>query len=87
MRPLSLRPFLPRAAVRRRPVGGILPPCTRRGYAVQAPGAPTAEVFDRYVKFQQKERAALDVEESRNVDYVRDEVAKRLVERLLVKAM
>lgn len=55
-----------------------------RGYAVQAPGAPSLQVFDRRVKWLQKERAAADAEGSRNVDYLRDEVAARLTERLLV---
>ncbi|KAF1816112.1 S-adenosyl-L-methionine-dependent methyltransferase [Eremomyces bilateralis CBS 781.70] len=54
-----------------------------RGYAVQTPGAPTLQVFDRHTKWQQKERAAQDVETSRKVDYLRDEVAFRLCERLL----
>ncbi len=55
-----------------------------RSYAVQAPGAPTFNVFDRNVKYLQKERAASNVELSRQVDYLRDEVATRLCERLLV---
>ena len=33
----------------------------------------------------QKERAASDVEESRQTDYLKDEVAIRLSERLLVR--
>lgn len=56
----------------------------RRCYAVQTPGAATVEVFNSRTKWQQKERAARDVEGSRNVDYLRDEVASRLCERLLV---
>lgn len=56
-----------------------------RRYAVQTPGNPTLEVFDRKTKYLQKERAAHNVEESRNVDYLRDEVASRLSERLLVR--
>ncbi|KAI9710776.1 MAG: hypothetical protein M1828_002118 [Chrysothrix sp. TS-e1954] len=55
----------------------------RRQYAVQAPGTPTLEIFDRRTKYLQKERAASDVEASRRVDYLRDEVASRLCERLL----
>ncbi|KAE9982843.1 hypothetical protein EG328_010582 [Venturia inaequalis] len=55
----------------------------RRCYAVQTPGAPTVEVFNSRTKWQQKERAARDVEGSRSVDYLRDEVASRLCERLL----
>lgn len=55
-----------------------------RRYAVQAPGAPTLEVFNRHTKWQQREIAARNVEASRQVDYLRDEVASRLCERLLV---
>ena len=55
-----------------------------RRYAVQAPGAPTLQVFNRHTKWQQRERAARKVEASRQVDYLRDEVASRLCERLLV---
>jgi NADH dehydrogenase [ubiquinone] 1 alpha subcomplex assembly factor 5 len=42
------------------------------------------EVFNRKVKHLQKDRAARNVEESRKVDYLKDEVAMRLCERLLV---
>ncbi|MCJ1479505.1 hypothetical protein MMC13_008191 [Lambiella insularis] len=76
MKPLSLRPYLPPPAVRRR----ALP---FRSYAVQAPGAPTLQVFNRNTKYLQKERAASDTEHSRRVDYLKDEVATRLCERLL----
>ena len=55
----------------------------RRFYAVQTPGAPTVEVFDARTKWLQRERAASNVEHSRQVDYVRDEVAFRLCDRLL----
>lgn len=55
-----------------------------RSYAVQAPGAPRFQVFNRRTKWLQKERAASDVEESRQTDYLKDEVANRLSERLLV---
>lgn len=58
-----------------------------RRYAVQAPGAPTLQVFNRHTKWQQRERAARNVEESRQVDYLRDEVASRLCERLLVSGI
>lgn len=77
MRPFSLRPHLPTSALRRRG------PISRR-YAVQAPGAPTLEIFNQHVKYLQKERAASNPEQSRNVEYLRDEVAQRLCERLLV---
>lgn len=80
MRPRSLRPFLPLPALRRRP----LPQCATRNYAIQAPGAPTLQVFNSQTKLLQRERAASDAEASRRVDYLRDEVASRLCERLLV---
>ena len=43
-------------------------------------------VFDRQVKRRQRDRAAIknDGEASRTVDYLRNEVAERMVERLLV---
>lgn len=75
MRPGALRPWLHISALRRRP--GL------RSYAVQAPGAPTLEVFNQNVKFLQKERAATHIEHSRSADYLKDEVARRLVDRLL----
>jgi len=56
----------------------------RRGYAFQAAGAPVFEVFNRQTKWRQKERAAANVEASRQSDYLKDEVAARLCERLLV---
>ncbi len=42
------------------------------------------QVFNDNTKHLQRERAAADVEASRRVDYLRDEVADRLCERLLV---
>ena len=78
MKPASLRPFLPRPAIRRRQ---ILP---SQHYASQAPGPPTLQVFNDEIKHLQRERAAADVEGSRKVDYLRDEVASRLCERLPV---
>lgn len=73
-------------------IRAFIPPLTRRGlplraircYAVQAPGAPTMEIFSNQHKWMQKERAAANVEASRSVDYLRDEVASRLCERVLV---
>lgn len=56
-----------------------------RAYAVQTPTPMTLQVFDAASKHQQRERAALAAEGSRRVDYLRDEVAKRLCERLLVR--
>jgi len=77
MKPATLRPFLPRPAIRRR----IL---ISRSYAIQSPGQPTLQVFNRHIKYLQKERAASNVEKSRQTDYLKDEVAMRLSERLLV---
>lgn len=57
---------------------------TRRHYAFQASGAPVFEVFNRKSKWLQKEKAAANVEASRQADYLKDEVAIRLCERLLV---
>ncbi|OAA67144.1 methyltransferase type 11 [Niveomyces insectorum RCEF 264] len=54
-----------------------------RGYAFQAPGQPVYAVFNRRTKWLQKERAAADVEASRQADYLKDEVAMRLCERLV----
>ena len=54
-----------------------------RTYAVQAPGAPTVEVFSSHTKHLQKERAASATSQSRQVDYLRDEVASRLCDRIL----
>ncbi|KAM0154203.1 hypothetical protein ACHAQE_007339 [Botrytis cinerea] len=76
MKFLALRPFLPTPSITRRL-------CISRHYAVQSPGSPTLQVFDRHTKYLQKERAALDKEKSRQVDYLKDEVAMRLSERLL----
>lgn len=57
---------------------------TRRHYAFQASGPPVFEVFNRKSKWLQKEKAAANVETSRQADYLKDEVAIRLCERLLV---
>lgn len=75
MRPHALRPWLHISALRRLP--------TKRNYAVQAPGAPTLQVFNDTVKYLQKERAGRDVENSRKADYLKEEVAQRLADRLL----
>lgn len=54
-----------------------------------APTASAYRVFDRTAKRTQKDRAASrdGGERSRTVDYVRDEVADRLTERLLVMCL
>lgn len=55
----------------------------RRSYAVQQAGAPIASVFSNPTKYLQRSRSGANVTESRNVDYLRDEVATRLCTRLL----
>lgn len=60
---------------------------TRRSFASQTPGSPVFEVFNRRSKWLQKERAAANVEGSRQADYLKDEVAIRLCERLLVRPL
>lgn len=87
-------PFIPRLAFacRGRPYAATATATARasaaaarsRTYAVQTPGKQNLEVFNRKVKHLQKDRAARDVELSRKVDYLKDEVATRLCERLLV---
>ncbi|TKA47359.1 hypothetical protein B0A49_02112, partial [Cryomyces minteri] len=71
MRPISLRALT-------RPLPARRKPPTSRPYAVQAPGAPAFQVFNRHTKWLQKERAASNAELSRTVDGVKDEVARRL---------
>ncbi|RYC63195.1 hypothetical protein CHU98_g3019 [Xylaria longipes] len=56
---------------------------TRRSYAFQAAAPPVHQVFNRHTKWSQKERAASHVENSRTADYLKDEVAIRVCERLL----
>lgn len=81
MKPVTLRPFLPRSAIRRR----LHDHCnSHRRYASSAPGPATLQVFNDHTKHLQRERSAADPEGSRKVDYLRDEVAGRLTERLLV---
>lgn len=81
------RPALrsPRIYNRRTPSYTLSPSCpSRRTYASQTPGNPVMEIFNRKTKHLQKDRAARNVEESRKTDYIKDEVAMRLCERLLV---
>ncbi|CDH48541.1 s-adenosyl-l-methionine-dependentmethyltransferase [Lichtheimia corymbifera JMRC:FSU:9682] len=56
----------------------------RRMYATASSSqtAPIFQVFNRDAKRRQKDRAAMDVESSRTVDYLRDEVAARVADRL-----
>ncbi|KAF2686097.1 S-adenosyl-L-methionine-dependent methyltransferase [Lentithecium fluviatile CBS 122367] len=79
MNSFSIRAFIPPLTRRAIP----LRTTTTRRYAVQAAGAPSLEIFSQQQKWMQKERAAKNVETSRSVDYLRDEVASRLCERLL----
>ncbi|KAK3297957.1 S-adenosyl-L-methionine-dependent methyltransferase [Chaetomium fimeti] len=58
-------------------------PSTRRSYAFQAPGGAVFKVFNSRSKWHQKERAAANPELSRQADYLKDEVAMRVCERLL----
>ncbi|KAJ4306712.1 hypothetical protein N0V88_000077 [Collariella sp. IMI 366227] len=60
----------------------ITPP-PRRTYAFQAPGGAVFKVFNSRAKWLQKERAAANPELSRQADYLKDEVATRVCERLL----
>ncbi|KAK8086644.1 Arginine-hydroxylase NDUFAF5 [Apiospora phragmitis] len=55
----------------------------RRSYAFTTAGPPVHEVFNTRTKWLQKERAASNLEESRIADYLKNEVAVRLCERLL----
>lgn len=79
---ITLRTF--RATVPRRCVAAA---SGVRSYASQTPGNPMIEIFNRKAKNLQKDRAARNVEESRKTDYLKDEVALRLCERLLVGAI
>lgn len=78
MKTVNVRPFLSRPVIRRTIDG-------TRSYAVQTPGTPTLQIFNRNTKWLQKERAAANVATSRQADYLRDEIAMRLSERLLVR--
>ncbi|KAK9426243.1 putative Methyltransferase type 11 domain-containing protein [Seiridium unicorne] len=60
-----------------------VPSWTRRSYAFTSAGAPVHQVFNRRTKWLQKERAASNIKESQTADYLKDEVARRLCERLL----
>ncbi|KAI9858735.1 MAG: hypothetical protein M1824_004155 [Vezdaea acicularis] len=78
MKPPTPRPLIPTLPLRRRH-----PQRQRRPYAVQTPGPPSLQVFNQRTKFLQKERAAHDAKASRKVEYLRDEVARRVCDRLL----
>ncbi|KAL1876899.1 hypothetical protein VTK73DRAFT_8976 [Phialemonium thermophilum] len=55
----------------------------QRHFAFQSSGSAIFNVFNSKTKWLQKERAAGNVEASRQADYLKDEVANRLCERLL----
>ncbi|KAK9322776.1 hypothetical protein V1517DRAFT_322418 [Lipomyces orientalis] len=76
------------AAISPRPASRPHCPISKcRGFSSSAPvGADVMQVFNRKVKEKQRDRAALDPDTSRIVDYLRNEVANRLVERLLLIA-
>ena len=50
-------------------------------------GSPSLQVFNDKIKWLQRERSAVNAKSSREVDYLRDEVAIRLCERLLVREL
>ncbi|SAL98377.1 hypothetical protein [Absidia glauca] len=54
-----------------------------RTYSTVAPTPMAFQVFDRHVKKLQKDRAAAQKDQSRVVDYLKDEVAARVSDRLL----
>ncbi|KAK0705072.1 S-adenosyl-L-methionine-dependent methyltransferase [Lasiosphaeris hirsuta] len=56
---------------------------SRRCYAFQASGGPVFQVFNQRTKWLQKERAASNAKQSRQADYLKDEIATRVCERLL----
>jgi hypothetical protein len=76
---------------RLKPFNGLL----RLGTGVQWQGKRFAtstttpfQVFNADTKRHQRNRAAtLDLEHSRRTDYLRDEVAKRLIDRFMVLAL
>ncbi|KAJ2974373.1 hypothetical protein NQ176_g6090 [Zarea fungicola] len=56
---------------------------SRRSYAVASAASPRFQVFSKRTKWLQKERAGSNVNEGRQADYLKDEVARRVTERLL----
>ncbi|KAL2256326.1 hypothetical protein VTK26DRAFT_1834 [Humicola hyalothermophila] len=77
-----MRLSFPRA-IRPQTVSSLAFHCARRAYAFQASGAPVFNVFNSRTKWLQKERAGANPELSRQADYLKDEVAMRVCERLL----
>ncbi|KAG0233446.1 hypothetical protein BGX31_004829 [Mortierella sp. GBA43] len=67
-----------------KPLRAVARPAGFRFYSIGSATVPAAfQVFNRETKRHQKERAASNIEQSRQVDYVKDEVAFRVVDRLL----
>ncbi|CEQ38574.1 SPOSA6832_00017 [Sporobolomyces salmonicolor] len=67
-------------------LANALKPAARRSYAVPSFAPSSASpfaVFDRNLKRHQRDRAARDKQRSRLTDYVKDEVAQSMVDRLL----
>ena len=79
-----MRLNLPRACRPQRLQSLTSPASARRTYAFQTPGGAVFKVFNSRAKWHQKERAAANSELSRQADYLKDEVAMRVCERLLV---
>jgi hypothetical protein len=52
--------------------------------ANQQPISSAFTVFNRETKRIQRDRSSINIEESRKVDYLKDEIAYRMVDRLLV---
>ena len=69
---------------------GFAKKCSRRLASVSSSVNPNSvgpfQVFDRNIKVLQKDRGAIinNGEKSRTVDYVRNEVAERMIERFMV---
>ncbi|OAA43750.1 Methyltransferase type 11 [Metarhizium rileyi] len=83
MRPSSLGTGLHRISPSRVAANLSLQASRQRTYAVHSTGPPRFQVFNRHAKWLQKERAASRPRESRQADYLKDEVAIRVSERLL----
>lgn len=90
--PSSSLPFPPRSPEMPRPALHLLNTVARRRLATAAAAAAAAattaaplsfQVFDRTTKRLQRDRAGLNPA-GKSTDYLKDEVAARLVERLLV---
>lgn len=60
-----------------------LRPLQTRSYAFAALSGPGFKIFNHRTKWLQKERAAANIDASRQADYLRDEIAARVAERLL----